>query len=339
MAEQRNTPTMKDVAREAGVALGTVSKVVNGIPVGEEYRVRVQAAIEKLGYRLNSYAKGLKSGKTMAVAVIMPNLVSPYFSLLVNAINKVLIARKYWMAYYSSDYDPEQEQEFVHLAAQQKVDGVICLSYNSKLVVPENVPLVSIDRYFGAKIPCVSSDNYGGGWMAAEKLAELGCRHVAIMQVGSRLPHEPDKRRDGFLAACEALGVDCDKCILKDGDPYQDFVDFLQSHFHDGKLDFDGIFCVTDAVVYQIRGTLRDMGLSVPEDVQMIGFDGIRNFGDLELTCSTIVQPVETIAETCVDLILNPDRAKTPSLVCLPVHYEYGGTTREEIRAQEAEEA
>lgn len=339
MAEQHNAPTMKDVAREAGVALGTVSKVVNGVPVGEEYRMRVQAAIEKLGYRLNSYAKGLKSGKTMAVAVIMPKLVSPYFSLLVNAINKVLIARKYWMAYYSSDYDPEQEQEFVHLAAQQKVDGVICLSYNSKLVVPENVPLVSIDRYFGAKIPCVCSDNYGGGWMAAEKLVELGCKHIAIMQIGSRLPHEPDKRRDGFLAACESLGVAFDKCILSDGDPYQDFVDFLQSHFHDGKLDFDGIFCVTDAIVHQIRGTLKEMGLSVPEDVQMIGFDGIRAFGDLEYTCSTIVQPVEAIAETCVDLILNSDRSTAPSLVCLPVHYEYGGTTREEIPAQEAEEA
>lgn len=339
MVEQHRVPTMKDVAREAGVALGTVSKVVNGIPVGEEYRVRVQAAIEKLGYRLNSYAKGLKSGKTMAVAVIMPNLVSPYFSLLVNTINKVLISRKYWMAYCSSDYDPDLEQEFVHLAAQQKVDGVICLSYNARLVVPENVPLVSIDRYFGAKIPCVASDNYGGGWMAAEKLVELGCKHIAIMQIGSRLPHEPDKRRDGFVAACEANGADFEQCILKDGDPYQDFVDFLHSHFHDGKLDLDGIFCVTDAIVHQIRGTLKEMGLSVPEDVQMIGFDGIRSFGDLEFTCSTIAQPVEAIAETCVDLVLRGSDSPAPSLVCLPVHYEYGGTTCEQIPAPEAEEA
>lgn len=339
MAEQNSAPTMKDVAREAGVALGTVSKVVNGIPVGEEYRVRVQAAIDKLGYRLNSYAKGLKSGKTMTVAVIMPNLVSPYFAVLTNYIQKTLAAQRHGMIYFSSDYNPELEQEYIRAAEQQKVDGIICLSYNAKLHVPENVPLVSIDRYFGAKIPCVASDNYGGGWMAAEKLVELGCKHIAIMQIGSRLPHEPDKRRDGFLAACESLGVAFDKCILNDGDPYQDFVDFLHSHFQDGKLDIDGIFCVTDAIVHQIRGTLKEMGLRVPEDVQMIGFDGIRVFGDLEFSCSTIVQPVETIAETCVDLILNPDRSKAPSLVCLPVHYEYGGTTREEIQAQETEEA
>ena len=332
MAEPHNNPTMKDVAREAGVALGTVSKVVNGIPVGEEYRLRVEAAIEKLGYRLNSYAKGLKSGKTMLVAVIMPNLVSPYFSLLVNWINKALSARKYRMVYFSSDYDPDQEQEYVRLAEQQKVDGIICLSYNPKLQVSDEVPLVSIDRYFGAKIPCVASDNYGGGWLAAQKLVELGCKRIAMLRIGTRLPHEPNKRRDGFVASCEAMGVDFEQCVLNDGDPYQDFVDFLHAHFHEGKLDFDGIFCVTDAVVYQIRNTLREMGLSVPEDVQMIGFDGVRAFGDLDFSCSTIVQPVEAIAETCVELVLSADRSTAPSLVCLPVHYGFGGTTREAER-------
>lgn len=327
MSEQRNNPTMKDVAREAGVALGTVSKVVNGIPVGEEYRIRVEKAIKKLGYKLNSYAKGLKSGRTMAVAVLMPNLVSPYFASLVNAISRVLSARKYHLVYFGTDYDPDQEQEYVHMAEQQKVDGIICLSYNPKLIVSDETPLVSIDRYFGAKIPCVASDNYGGGWLAAEKLKENGCRRVAMLRIGSRLPHEPSKRRDGFVMACEALGLEYDQKILDDGAPYQEFVDFLNLHYKNGKLDFDGIFCITDSVAHQIIGTLGEMGLSVPGDVQVIGFDGIRNFGDLELTCSTIVQPVEAIAETCVNLLLNEDKAQLPSLVCLPVTYGFGGTT------------
>ena len=329
MADRRTMPTMKDVALEAGVALGTVSKVVNGLPVGEEYRLRVDAAIQKLNYRINSYAKGLKSGKTMIVAVIMPNLVSPYFAMLVNCINKALSDRKYRMVYFSSDYNPDQEQEYVRLAEQQKVDGIICLSYNPRLQVSPGVPLVSIDRYFGAKIPCVSSDNYGGGWLAAEKLAQLGCRSVAMLRIGTLLPHEPNKRRDGFVAACEALHVPFEQKILNDGDSYQEFVDFLRAHFHGGRLDFDGLFCVTDSLTHVIRGYLRDMGLSVPGDVQLIGFDGCRHFGDLELTCSTIVQPVEAIAETCVDLALSADRSTAPSLICLPVRYEPGGTTRE----------
>ena len=68
------------------------------------------------------------------------------------------------------------------------------------------------------------------------------------------------------------------------------------------------------------------MGIGVPEDVQIIGFDGIRSFGNLDLVCSTIVQPVEEIAETCVDLLFN--KPKSASLVCLPVNYAYGGTTK-----------
>ena len=70
MAGKRNVPTMKDVAQEAGVALGTVSRVVNGLPVGEPYRQRVLDAIRRLDYQINSYAKGLKSGRTMVVAAI-----------------------------------------------------------------------------------------------------------------------------------------------------------------------------------------------------------------------------------------------------------------------------
>ena len=321
-------PTMKDVAREAGVALGTVSKVVNGIPVGEEYRVRVEEAIERLNYRINSYAKGLRSSKTYLIAVMVPNLISPFFAKLVNCINRSLAARKYRMLLFATDYDNEQEQEYVYLAEQQKVDGIICLSYNPNLILPAGVPLVSIDRYFSTNVPCVSSDNYGGGRLAAEKLVENGCRNLAFLRIGSKLVNEPNKRKDGFVSTCEALGVPYTLKIIDDGTPYSAFEDFLREHLHDGKLDFDGIFCVTDSLAHQILNTLRDMELRVPEDVQVIGFDGVRRFGDMELYCSTIVQPIEDIAATCVDMVTEKDLDKAPSLVCLPVTYAQGGTTK-----------
>lgn len=329
MSERKTTPTMKDVAREAGVALGTVSKVVNGLPVGEEYRQRVEAAIAKLDYRVNSYARGLKSSKTYTIAVMVPNLISPFFARLVNCINNELTARRYRMLFYATDYDPQQEQELVLLAEQQKVDGIICLSYNPTLKVSEGVPLVSIDRYFGAQIPCVSSDNYGGGRIAAEKLVANGCRNLAFMRIGSRLTNEPNKRKDGFINACEAMNVPYTLKIVDDYTPYVAFEEFLHEHFHNGKLDFDGIFCVTDSLAHQILNTLKNMGLGVPEDVQVIGFDGIRHFGDMELTCSTIVQPLEAIAATCVEMVLEKRSASAPSLVCLPVSFAYGGTTKE----------
>lgn len=326
--EKKSVPTMKDVAREAGVALGTVSKVVNGLPVGEEYRRRVEDAIEKLDYRINSYAKGLKATRTNTVAVLMPNLINPFFATLVDAIGRALASRGCRMLVYSTDYDPAMEQANVILAEQQKVDGIICLSYNPNLKVSDGVTLISIDRYFGTRIPCVASDNYGGGRLAAEKLIENGCRRLAFMRTGSKLTNEPNKRRDGFIAGCEAAGVEYTLKIIDDGTPYSEFEDFLKSHLRDGKLDFDGIFCVTDSMTYVIRMMLKKMGLRVPEDVQLIGYDGIRRFGDLDYVCSTIVQPVEEMAAQAVELVLAGEDARSPSLICLPVTYAYGGTTR-----------
>ena len=328
MSKQNSAPTMKDVAREAGVALGTVSKVINGIPVGESYRIKVEEAIRKLNYRVNSYAKGLKSNRTYTIAVMVPNLISPFFCKLVNSINRSLAQRGYRMLLCATDYDPDQEQAYVIMAEQQKVDGIICLSYNPKLQVSDGVPLISIDRYFGAHIPCVASDNYGGGAMAAQKLVENGCNNLAFLRIGSKLTNEPNKRKDGFVNACENMEIPYTLKIIDDGTPYSAFVEFLQEHMKDGKLEFDGIFCVTDTLAYEIIGSLKSMGLRVPEDVQVIGYDGIRHFGDMDYTCSTIVQPVEEMAEVCVDMVLEKEENKSPSLVCLPISYAYGGTTK-----------
>ena len=80
MKHKENAPTMKDVAREAGVALGTVSKVFNNIPVGEDYRRRVEEAAKRLGYQVNSYARGLKTNRTCSAALILPNVTAPFFA-------------------------------------------------------------------------------------------------------------------------------------------------------------------------------------------------------------------------------------------------------------------
>ena len=118
---------------------------------------------------------------------MVPNTISPFFSKLVNAINRALAQRGYRMLLCATEYDPEQEQSYVIMAEQQKVDGIICLSYNPNLKIPENVPFVSIDRYFGAQIPCVASDNYGGGALAAQKLVENGCKNLAFLRTGTLL--------------------------------------------------------------------------------------------------------------------------------------------------------
>ena len=104
---------------------------------------------------------------------------------------------------------------------------------------------------------------------------------------------------------------------------------------HNGKLDFDGLFCVTDLIAYEVLKMLKKLNIKVPEDVQVIGFDGIRMFGDGDYICSTIVQPVQDIAEMCVELLLQENMTAKPPLVCLPVSYMYGGTTKESAERQD----
>ena len=322
-------PTMKDVAQEAGVALGTVSKVFNSIPVGESYRIKVEEAARKLGYQVNQYARGLKTNKTNTVAVILPGVNHPFFAALAHHICEALARRDYRMLLYVTASNPEIEQNCVNMVRQNKADGIIGLTYNP-LAVDEDLPFVGIDRSFRADIPCVAADNYGGGRLAAEKLLELGCTHLAFLRTGSSSPSETDKRGDGFEAVCRARQIPCEVLRRNDGeDGPEVFREFLLAHMAEGKLDIDGIFCSTDLLAWRIQNILAELGLRVPEDVQIIGFDGIRRFGGEELYCSTIIQPAEKMAETCVDLLLAKDRSNIPALVCLPVSYAPGGTTRE----------
>lgn len=329
MKRDISAPTMKDVAREAGVAIGTVSKVVNGLPVGESYRIRVEDTIKKLNYQVNSYAQGLKANKTYTIALLIPNTFNPFFASLTYHINIALMKRKYRMLLCATDSNPEQEQEYVTMAQHNKVDGIIGLTYNPELIVEETTPFVSIDRSMGPKIPCVACDNFAGGQLAAEKLADLGCKNVAFLRIGSSLVNEPNKRKAGFENGCLSRGLSYEMKILNDGDPLEEFEQFLSEHISDGKLAFDGIFCVTDHLAYQISNTLRKLQQRVPEDVQLIGFDGTRAYGDIDYLCSTIVQPVQEMAEMCVDLLLRENMMIKPPLVCLPVTYAYGGTTIE----------
>ena len=329
MRTGKSAPTMADVAKEAGVALGTVSKVVNGQPVGESYKEKVEQAIERLGYQYNSSGRALRTDRTNTIAFIIPNTINPYFALLVHHINMELEKRHYKMLLCFTEYDQGMELEYIRMAQQNRVDGIIALTYNPDLIIPEDIPFVTIDRFFSVSVPCIASDNFGGGRMAVQKLYALGCRRLAFLRYGSTLTNEPSKRKDGFVSACVEMGLPFEVMALEDNQPFSKFENFLKSHVENGKITFDGLFIGTDSLAWQIIGLLRSMNIRVPEDVQVIGFDGIQLFGNQGYAVSTIVQPVQEIAETCVSTVLSKHLSTVPSLICLPVSYAYGGTTKE----------
>ena len=332
MDKKYSAPTIRDVAREAGVSLGTVSKVINDLPVGESYRLKVEAAASRLGYQVNAYARSMRTHKTNIVALILPNLNNSFFAMLAHQVCKALSEREYRMLVYMTDFDGNTEQNCVNMVRQHRVDGIIALTYNPDLELDENIPFVSIDRYFKSTIPCISADNYGGGQLAAEKLVSLGCKRLVFFGIGFRVAGSADSRWDDFASYCRSANIPYDSIRLKDGDNTELFKEYLKNHMTGGKPDFDGAFCATDRVAAEIQAFMEETGIRVPEDVQIIGFDGVRSFGDGELICSTIVQPLQQMAVACVDILLAEDRSSAPARICLPVAYVPGGTTREPVK-------
>ena len=330
---KKTTPTMKDVAREAGVALGTVSKVINGIPVGESYRLKVEAAIEKLNYQVNTYARGLKISKTDTITLIIPSLNLPFYASFAYEIEQQAYAHGRKLILCCSNGVPEKELDYLQLASQSKTDGIIALTYSDiSERVPEHIPLVAFDRQFeNHQIPRIASDNFEGGIIAVDKLVECGCKKPVFIGFHSSFPGEADKRFDGYMAACKKHQITPVYLYADDSKDCHDAISaFFASHEDKSEhtLDFDGIFANTDLHACIAIQILKKMGYSVPKDVQVIGFDGTKKFyPSEEYMVSTIRQPLPDLAKKCVNMILDESDEPMPTLTLLPVTYEYGGTT------------
>lgn len=330
---KKTTPTMKDVAREAGVALGTVSKVINGIPVGEDYKIKVESAIEKLNYQVNTYARGLKTSKTETITLIIPSLSLPFYASFAYEVEQQAYAHGRKLILCCSNGIPEKELDYLLLASQSKTDGIIALTYSDiSNQVPDNIPLIAFDRQFeNHQISRIASDNYEGGMLAIRKLLEFGCKSPVFIGFHSSFPGEADKRFDGYMEACRKNQIKPIYLYAPDTEDCHDSIyKFIKEHENKDThtLDFDGIFANTDLHACIAIHVLKELGYSVPTDVQIIGFDGTKKFypGE-EYIVSTIRQPLPELAKKCLDMILDEDNWPIPTLTLLPVTYEYGGTT------------
>jgi LacI family transcriptional regulator len=331
----KKAPTMKDVAKEAGVALGTVSKVINGVNVGKEYKEKVEEAVKKLDYKVNTYARGLKVSHTQTITLIIPNLTNPFYAAFANVIEHQVYLREHKLILCCSEEKPEKEAEYLSLASQSKTDGIIALTYSDiSNLVPDQIPLVVFDRYFEKRsIPRIASDNYSGGVLAVEKLVEFGCKNVAFIRFHSKHTGESDKRFDGYLDGCKKYNIKPNYINEFDNEYSLEHIkSFLEANEdkENHRFTFDGIFTNTDYHATIAMTMLQEMGYSIPQDIQIIGFDGIKKFYPSdEYVVSTITQPIEALAKKAVDIILEDDRDSLPTVTLLPVKYCYGGTTKE----------
>lgn len=323
--------TIKDVAREAGVSVGTVSKVINNIAVKPETKALVEEAIEKLKYEPNIYARGFKMNRTNTVAVILPTIWHPFFSELAYNIEKALRKAGIKMILCNSEENKKSEIEYISMAKQNKMDGIIAITYsNIDEYVSDNIPFVSIDRYFSNDITYVSSDNFEGGRLAAEKLVEAGCRKLAYIGRGSRIDNDTRKRKEGFVSYCTKNNIDYEICeVLGAAKDYEVLIDeFIEKNFKKD-IKIHGVFAITDRYAMDFINKLKKINVNVPHDVQVIGFDGSRSSARDEFVLSTIRQPIERIAEESVSSLISIiEKKKTKKKIILPVTFIKGNTTK-----------
>lgn len=321
--------TMKDVAQRAGVGVGTVSRVINHVPgVKESTLIKVNQAIKELNYIPDEYARGLKTKSSRTIALILPSVWYPFFSEFAYYVEKRLGKENYKLLLCNSNGNPTEEAKYIKMLKQNKIDAIIAITYSDiEQYIYSNIPFVSLDRYFDKKVSYVTSDNYEGGKLAARKLLEHGARSLAYVGSHSKYPNGTMLRRDGFRDYLENIGIDYKEIFLQE--PVNDFtpyiLEMLKVH-----PKIDGIFCHTDSLLLKLRKILNQYGYRVPEDIQLIGFDGMNLSSDLPLGISTIAQPVEQLANGAVDLVLR--KIADPSLKneakMYPVRYVDGNTTK-----------
>ncbi|MEH7416805.1 LacI family DNA-binding transcriptional regulator [Neobacillus drentensis] len=323
-------PSIKDVANLAGVAVGTVSRVINNHPnVSPETMEKVNAAIKELNYVPNEVARNFKMQKSKMVALVLPSIWNPFFSELAYYIEDELDREGYKLMLCNSGGRPDKELYYFDMLNQNKVAGVVGITYNDiEESVSTDIPIISIDRHFGKKITCVTSDNYTGGRMAVQELVKAGAKKVAYLGITSSAYSEVVLRRDGFID--EAVDKGIEYFIHEEHDEvYNDdnfFEDFFSKKEHH---NVDGVFANTDLLAAKYIDRANRLGIRAPEDVKVIGYDGIQDNKLFHPVLSTIRQPVEEMARMSVKLLLRKIEGEKleQEIYRIPVKYRAGETT------------
>jgi LacI family transcriptional regulator len=296
-----------DVARRAGVSVGSVSRVINDHPtVTPATRERVELAVRELGYVPNAIAGSLRSRRSKTVGLIIPDVTNPFFSELALHVERSAAAAGYNVILGNSDNSVDQETYYLHALAVRRVDGIIFVPANETSRSAEiAIPVVVVDRELGG-YPFVASDNRAGAKSATEYLHLLGHRLIACVAGPKDLPNAQERRRGYEEVAFPILrsaGVDPSEYIVSADFSYDSGYAATQSLLEVTPRP-TAIFASSDQ---QAIGGLRaaaDLGLIVPRDLSIVGFDDIPLANLVMPRLTTVAQPVAEIGALAMRLLL-----------------------------------
>lgn len=300
-------PNIKDVAKLAGLSVGTVSRVLNNRGyISDETRAKVNDATRQLHYVPNELAKSIFRHYTRMIGVIVPAISHPYFGKIVEAIERNTSRAGYKMMLCNSYNDSAKEAEYFRLLRSNQVDGIILASRNVELgTAPAGgLPLVTIDRILAEDIPCVSSDNYQGGVLATQHLITRGCRHPALIGGTPSLHLMANLRSEGFVDTCRKNGIEPVIIPTEEADfatmDYEAKIGQLLAEHP----KTDGVFASSDIIAAQVIQVFQKRGRHIPQDVKVVGFDDISISKLVTPRVTTVSQPIDLICRYAVDFII-----------------------------------
>lgn len=303
--------TISDVAKLSGLSKTTVSRVINNHPyVSKENKEQVLKAMKELGYAPNPSARRLRGQLTTTLGVIVPRIVNPFFSYLVNSIEQTAYKKGYQVLICQSNEDKEKELAFLNLLKTKQVDGIIMTAIENDWNTIEPFinygPVVLCNEYINhAAVPMIRLDQYKGTYIGVQHLIERGHQKIAYCTGGLFDEQGKDKDRNhGYQKALKEAGIAINPKWI-----------FVNQHtIEDGKqvikqiLEMEdrptAIFTGSDEIAGGMMIEAKEHGLTIPADIAIIGFDDQPLAEMLDPKLTTIRQPVDQMGEKSVEVII-----------------------------------
>ena len=304
--------TLKDLSRETGLGLATLSKYFNGGTVREKNRLAIEAAVKKLHYVPNEVARSLKTQQTHAIGVVIPELSNTFITSIISSMEDILRKRDYAVIVCDCRSDPKREKEAVEFLLHRRVDGLINMATDPtgahlKAAMNDGIPILLVDRLvenLRGKVSAVIIDNAHAAGQAVRKLTGLGHRKIGLI-LGSPNLYTTNQRLTGYLNALTEAGITPADEYIRYGDytmdgGYQAVQELLKLKDRPSALFVTNFEMTLGAML-----ALQHQNIRVPEDLSVIGFDKLELFGEIFPDLTLIRQPQLSIGREAANLMLD----------------------------------
>jgi LacI family transcriptional regulator len=302
--------TLRDVAVYAGVSVTTVSNVVRDWPyVSKATRHKVQRAIHEMGYSPHPIAQGLRTGQTLVIGFVVPDLSNPYFASMVGVAEDVAQERGYSLLVFNTHEDERREAECIRRATQRWVDGLLIAQvaearHTADVLNSISIPVVAIDRIPASFTgPSCQFENFRAAQLATQHLYELGHRRIAHL-AGPPGARPATERRDGYLHTLGIYDLAYQRLIHENGAwSFNEGYQAMRQILADDVLP-TAVFASNDRMAIGAAHAIHECGLNVPGDISLVGVDDLDVSQHMNPPLTTIRQPISEMARIGIDLLL-----------------------------------